>query len=419
MKAIKNVMIYDYVDFYKSAYVIFDDVIIGVGDMSDFNFDGEVIDGKGKLLMPGLLNGHTHIYSTLIRGLDMVLSVHSFQDILDQLWWRWDAGLDNEMMTVSGHIYALESLKNGVTALIDHHASGVEIVGSIDNIRKAVSEDIGLRGLYCFETSDRYDVRACVSENNKSSDLFGLHASMSLSDATLQKVQQTTSKPIHIHVAESIEDEVLCTELHGIRVVERLEKFGLLKDGSLLSHCVHIDEDEAKIIKKKKCVVALNPTSNMNNAVGIFDYDLLKSYEIPVIVGTDGLGSNVAKEWLNMFYLGKMGLQKAVGIDLNDVLNSIVTSYKYFSSLSGIKIGRIKPGYKADLVLLDYNAPTKIDKQTIFAHVLYGVFERFSPSYVWVDGDLKIENYEMTMSIKTYYKNAIRLSSMYWERVMK
>ena len=199
MKAIINIKIYDYETYIENGYCIYGKEIIDVGDMANFpDFDGEIIDGQGKILLPGLINFHTHIYSTLVRGAAISYQPRTFKDILDQLWWKFDSKLDNTTTYHSAMVYGLESLKNGVTSLIDHHASGIDIMGSLESLKKAIVDKLGMRGIFCFETSDRFVITECIDENlaglkYKTSDargMFGLHASLSLSTETLLKVSR-------------------------------------------------------------------------------------------------------------------------------------------------------------------------------------------------------------------------------------
>ena len=141
MKAIINVKIYDYETYIENGYCTYGKEIIEVGEMKNFtDFDGEIIDGKNKILLPGFINFHTHIYSTLVRGASIPFNPQSFRDILEQLWWKFDSKLDNTATFHSAMVYGLESLKNGVTSLIDHHASGIDIIGSLEALKKAISE---------------------------------------------------------------------------------------------------------------------------------------------------------------------------------------------------------------------------------------------------------------------------------------
>jgi len=420
VKALINVTVYDYYTYHPSSYVVFDKKIIEIGKMEDFNFEkATIIDGDGMLLLPGLINFHTHIYSTLIRGLDMGATPETFMDVLTQIWWRFDQALTLDDLYISGLVYGQSSIKCGVTALIDHNASGA-IKGSIRTLRNAVKETLGMKGLFCFETSDRFNVAECIEENltaiESGDSLFGLHASLSLSDKTMNRIEPVIgSVPIHVHVAESAMDEAHALETYGMSVVHRLGRFNLLNEGSLLAHCVHVDEEEAELIGKSKCSVAINPTSNMNNAVGSFNYKLLRDNDIQLVVGTDGLGCNVAKEWQNLYYVGKNTMNEPAGIALDDIKTYLGQSYEYFNQLSGERLGRIEKGYAADFMLVDYQPPTPINEKNIFAHVFYGIFDQLNPKNVYISGDEKLSDYKLTQEFQTDMGEVNAL----WERVRK
>ena len=159
----------------------------------------EVIDGNGQLLLPNFVCNHAHIYSIFARGLALPFNPHNFQEILDQMWWKLDSQIDNGITYYSGIAAGSEFLLNGVTTIIDHHASGTDIIGSLDSLKKALANTLHLRSILCFETSDRYPIKDCINENirfmnrNHSehvSGLFGMHASMSLSNESLKLISK-------------------------------------------------------------------------------------------------------------------------------------------------------------------------------------------------------------------------------------
>lgn len=408
MKAIKNVKIFDYDHFIENGYIVYSDIIEEVGRMEHYTFEGQVIDGKGKLVMPGLINGHTHTYSMLFRGLDISYDPKSFKDILDQLWWKYDQKLGLDEIYSSSLMYGIESLQNGVTTLIDHHASGA-IHGSLDEIRKSIVDHLNMRLLLAFETSDRYDVSECIEENKRFLDeksdfykgLFGMHASMSLSDESLELIKENLDNhPIHVHVAESQEDEADAMEKYGKRVVERFNAFELINDHSILAHCIHINAEEVEILANKNAYIALNPSSNLNNTVGLFDYELLK--DLKLIIGTDGLGSNIAQEIYLFNLLAKKSINSPVGIPENQLVKIIENSYELVNRLLNIKIGKIRQHYKADFLLIDYNPPTPITQKNAFSHILYGVFNQMQPEKVIINGKEVLSNYKVHVKPEVY-----------------
>ena len=403
MKAIINARIYDYKNYIENGYVLFDKKIIKVGPMKEYKKQCEEIDFEGDLLLPGFVCNHAHIYSIFARGLILPFNPTNFQDILDQMWWKLDAKLTNDLTYYSGIAASYEFLQNGVTTIIDHHASG-EILGSLTSLSKAVTGVGNIRGLYCFETSDRYNVKECLKENisfakenktDKVRGLFGMHASMSLSDETLKMIKEQNESPLHVHVAESKMDEDDSKNKYSMNIMSRFEKAGILKDNSLIVHGVHLSKEELDIAKKHNCVMVVNTTSNMNNAVGLPNVKAYLEHGLPVMVGNDGLNSNMASEYMNVFYTSHLLNEEPTKLNLGDVLNMIKTSYKYISDTFGIKLGEISEGFEADMIRAKYTPFTKMDDTNAFGHIFYGLFPNFKACDVFIGGDYQVKNYKV------------------------
>ncbi len=402
MKALINIYIYDYYSYRPDSYILFDEKIHEVGLMKDFRGADDVKDGRGALLMPSLIVGHAHIYGTFFRGIRLSpFRPQTFTQLLKQLYWRIDDGLDLEATYYSARVSGIEHIKNGVTTLIDHHASGTAIRGTLEELRRGICDDTGMRGLFCFETSDRFNVEDCIAENlsfakdrsDKHRGLFGLHASLSVSDETLKKIGNVIGDiPVHLHVAESLEDEVKSLNEYGKRIVHRFKDFGILNEDSILAHCVNIDDSEAEIIAESKCTVAINPTSNMNTAAGIADPALFERHDIPVMIGNDSLGTNIVHDYLNVIYAMHLGQGNSYSFGYDNLLKYIREGYKYTGKMLGIKMGKIEPGYAADMITVPYNVATRMNSENAFNYIVDDVFNNFHPRDVWSNGGLKLEN---------------------------
>ena len=418
-KAIINANIYDYENYFENMYIIYDKKIIEVGKMKNFDKKCEVIDAKNSLVMPGFVNSHTHVYSTFARGLNVPFNPKTFKELLEQLWWKLDSKLTLESIYYSGLVSSNEFIKNGVTTIIDHHASG-EITNSLNTLKKAICEESGLRGIFCFETSDRFNIDKCIEENIEfakgsseiSSGLFGMHASMTLSNNTLKKISKLTNLPIHIHIAESLEDEEDCLKNYQMRIVERLKKYDLIKDNSILSHCIHIDESEADLIKESNSYIVLNPTSNMNNGVGLPDIQMMQKKGIPLMLGNDGLGYNFAKDIQTLLFSMKHKYSNTLAFSVNSLKKIIKTNFEYASKVLQIKLGRIKEDYASDFLVIPYTPPTPLTKENADSHIFYGVFDNFRPKIVICNGKtLKINN--------EIYNQSIKVSKKLWNKIQE
>lgn len=404
MKAIIHARIYDYHQYYEDGYLLFDEKIHECGPMSKFpKKDYEVVeDYQGDLLIPTFVCAHAHIYSIFARGLALPFNPKNFQEILDQMWWKIDAKLVNQETYYSAICAGSEFLLNGVTSVIDHHASG-EIIGSLKSLRKAFVGPLKMHGIFCFETSDRYDVSQCLRENKNfarrypGEGLFGMHASMSISQSTLKRIKKAQGNiPLHVHVAESLMDEEDSLAKYKKPIIKRFDEAGILLPKSLIVHGVHLNDEELQIIKDRGCYMVVNTTSNMNNAVGLPNVRKYLDYGIPVMVGNDGLSSNMANEYNNLLYTGHLKSESPLGIGLADVYQMIQNAYNYVGERLHIKLGQFKEGYESDFMRIKYTPFTKMDASNALGHLFYGLFPALKPCDVYTQGQKRVKNYKIT-----------------------
>ncbi|HES59180.1 MAG: putative aminohydrolase SsnA [Calditrichaceae bacterium] len=353
--------------------------------------ESEKMDGQGKLLMPGWINAHMHCYSAYARGLAMQQSPQNFYEILKQLWWRLDKALDAEANYYSALLQAIAAVKNGVTTLIDHHASPNCIDGSLDRIEEALAK-VGLRASLCYEVSDRDGeekskmgmaeniryIRKCqdaaASENGLYSALFGLHASFTLSDQTLicaAEFNNHMKSGFHIHLAEGSDDNDL--KIHGIRAAERLKKFGILGNKTIAVHGIHLTGDEMDMIADSGTMIIHNPQSNMNNAVGRTNIFKMMKKNILVGLGSDGMNASLYPEMRSANLIHKHDLKDS-NAGWNEVQQIVLeNNAEIYQRIAGQKIGQITPGHLADLILIDYFPPTELTSENIWGHILFGI----------------------------------------------
>lgn len=429
MKVITNVRIFDYKNYIENGYVVFNKQIIEVGPMSEYKDKGaKPIDGQGQLLLPNFVCNHAHIYSIFARGLALPFHPNNFVEILEQMWWKMDAQIDNKTTYYSGICAGKEFIENGVTTIIDHQASGLDITKSLTMLKKALVKDLGLRAILCFETSDRYPVDKCIRENisfiqkNKSdhiAGLFGMHASMTLSNKTLDKISKKLGDgPIHIHVAESKMDEDDSYEKYNMSIMERLEKYGLVNQNSLIAHGVDISDRELEIVGEHKAYMVVNTTSNMNNAVGLPNIKNYLNHGIKVMVGNDGLSSNMATEYLNVLYTTHLYNQTPLALGLGEVLDMINNSYEYVSKMLNIKLGRIAKDYEADFMLVPYKPFTEMNASNAFGHVFYGLYPSLRPNDVYASGKCLLKNRKIVnKKVEKLFNESVNVSKDLWTRI--
>jgi putative selenium metabolism protein SsnA len=391
-RILENAVVWDGADDVRHSNIVIDgDTVTSVGAAPKRpGPDAERIDLQGRLAIPGLINAHGHAYSALARGMAIPnYSPRSFAEILAQLWWRLDRALDPASVRASALVAAMDAARCGVTTVVDHHASPGCIPGSLGLVGNSFTK-VGLRAALAYEVSDRdgpeaarlgieENVRALAQspgEDGKKASLFGLHAAFTLSDHTLSAVAAALPDGVgvHIHVAEGPEDEELSVARHGIRVVERLDRYGLLRPQSVLAHCLHLDDAEKDRVAERGAIVVHNPRSNMNNAVGAMDLEGLLRRGALVGLGTDGLGANMLGELFAAGLLQKHARRDPLAAGFGDLHRLLFANNPEIAErILGVRVGRISPGWKADIAVLDYGAPTPLDAGTVLGHLLFGV----------------------------------------------
>lgn len=283
----------------------------------------ERLDAHSQYVMPGNICGHTHFYSAFSRGMGIPgPAPKDFPEILAKLWWSLDKALSLDDVRYSALVCLIDAIKHGTTTLIDHHASPNAIDGSLTEIAMAVRES-GLRASLCYEVTDRegeQGTAAGIAENlrfiqaaraDKSGQLaatFGLHASLTLSEKTLEACRAACPDDIgfHIHVAEHPVDEYDSLQKSGERVVDRLKRHGILGPRSIAVHAVHVDVREIELLAESQTWVTHQPRSNMNNAVGLSQPEAMMRAGIKVCLGNDGFSNQMWEEWKTAYLAHKL-----------------------------------------------------------------------------------------------------------------
>jgi putative selenium metabolism protein SsnA len=350
----------------------------------------QVLDATHQLVMPGLVNAHMHFYSTLVRGLGKAAPSCGFQEVLEHLWWRLDRQLTLDDVEMSAEIILLDAIRKGTTTLVDHHASPFAATGSLDRIAGAVRRT-GVRACLCYEVSDRDGeaiategleenaafARRCAAERDPQlRALFGLHAAFTLSDRTLERAAalgREVGTGFHVHVAEAASDVQANLEQHGLTPVARLHRHGLLGPDSLAAHCVHVTPEDIDLLAASGTFVATNPQSNLNNAVGIADVQTLAARGVKVGLGTDAMTVNMLEE-LRVGLWAQHLRQDNPTCAFMELANTLVTRNPELASrLWGFPLGTLSEGAAADLILVDYHAPTPLNGDTVLGHLIFGI----------------------------------------------
>jgi putative selenium metabolism protein SsnA len=341
------------------------------------------------------------------------------------------AALDLPEIEYSAYTTYIDGIRNGVTTVFDHHASAGHVKDSLFTIAE-VAETLGVRTSLCYEVSDR-DGEKIADEgirenadfiayaNKQTSDmvkgLFGLHASFTLSDATLDKcVTAAKGAGFHVHTAEGMDDLYDSLKKYGKRVVERLNDAAILGPQSIAVHCIHINAREMDILKHTDTVVVHNPESNMGNAVGCSAALHMMEKGILMGLGTDGYTTDMLESFkvANIIHKHNLGDPSVGWGESAQMLlqNNAKICAHHFNKPLGV----IDKGALADIIVVDYDAPTPITESNTSSHILFGMTGR-SVRSTMINGRFVMKDRELlTADERETYRKARELAAAFWER---
>ncbi len=395
---------------------------------------GRVLDAQGRLLMPALINGHTHLYSTLARGMPLPgRPPKNFPEILKKLWWRLDRALNDEAVYTSALVGLIDSAKSGVGTLVDHHSSPNACPGSLDLVEKAFRK-VGLRGVLCYETSDRngrrqaeeglrenvrFIERARRQRDGMIAACFGLHASFTLSDRTLRacvEANRSLGAGFHIHVAEDHCDVADALRRSGKTPVARLRGLGILDERALAAHCLHVTGRDITSLARHRINVLHNPQSNCNNAVGAAPLLEMFRRGVRVGLGSDGYTPRMWEEFKTAFHVQKLRARDPRVGYAEAYAAALLNNRAIAKKIWGMELGRIQTGARADLVLVDYFPPTPLDGRNLFGHFLFGIAQAPVDTLI-VNGRLVVRNKRcVNVDERAVAEKAARVARAVWKR---
>ncbi len=353
----------------------------------------ETVDCGGAVLLPGLVNGHTHLYSALAAGMPALpRTPANFHEILKYVWWRLDRAHSLESVRTSGVIGALAAVRCGTTTLIDHHASPNAIDGSLSALEEGIAA-VGCRAVMCYEVTCRNrktEAREGLAENEryirlcrqradgKFAALVGAHASFTLDDESLAASVDLAKRlgvGVHIHAAEDPIDERNTLQWHGYRLLDRFDHHGLLDlPGTIVAHGTHFTDADVDRVNAHPSTLTMahNPRSNMNNGVG---YSAVARYAKPPMLGTDGIGADLWNEARTALFKSHDAGRPVAPLRVLEMLSE---SARYASLALGVKLGVFEVDAAADLVLTNYHPATPLTADNLAGHFIFAL----GPEYV-------------------------------------
>lgn len=342
-----------------------DDEIFAIGDIPENFQANETIDGTGRLLIPGLVNAHTHAYMTVLRNKADDLS---FMDWLFKNVMPMESKIQPEDAYWSTLYGIMEMLRGGVTSFCDMHLyeHAVAQAAADCHMRAALSRGI-VGGEEEPEAADirLREARADIEEFVGIPELTFMiapHAPYTCSELTLRKCAETAKElgvGIHSHLSESVSEQSQMREKYGISPAELYDRCGLLTDSTILAHCVQLSESDMELIAKRGSSIALCPVSNLKLGNGFAPVKTMLQKGINLGLGTDSAASNNSLRILREMQFTAL-IHKGVNRNAESVTGAEVFN---MATAGGAKacgfknVGAVAVGQKADLALFDLDVP--------------------------------------------------------------
>ena len=394
----------------------------------------DIVDAAGQYVMPGNICSHTHFYGAFSRGLSIPgAAPQDFPEILEKLWWPLDKSLDEQAVRYSALVCMLDAIRHGTTTLVDHHASPNAIEGSLDCIAEMGLKS-GLRIATCYEVTDRDGIEKATAgikenirflrklqkhPNNRLAALFGLHASLTLSDETLTECREQAPNGVgfHIHVAEHPVDEYDSLVKSGMRVVDRLHRHGILGDRTIVAHAVHVDAREIELLADTGTWVTHQTRSNMNNAVGMAEIESMMRAGVRVGLGNDGFSNAMWEEWKAAYLAHKLWHKDPRRVSGYDVVEmAVYNNAELAAQLFGVeRIGTISTGAPADLIFVDYHPFTQLIPENLPWHILFGFHESMITATMVAGQFLMLNRQMLTLDAEEISAGAMEISQKVWK----
>ena len=384
-----------------------------------------LIELRDQVLLPGLINLHTHAAMSLMRGFadDVPL-----MDWLHQHIWPAEKQHLSEAFVRDGTLLAAaEMLRGGTTCCNDMYffpqaaaesflAAGMRamlgiIVLEFSSVYAADADDYLMRGL---QIRDSLKHEVLLSFN------FAPHAPYTISDATFSRIGTLAEQlglSIHTHLHETADEISDSLTRFGVRPIERLARLGLLGPNFIGVHAVHLTEADINTLAQFNCHIAHCPTSNLKLGSGVAPLTALQDAGINVGLGSDGAASN---NRLDMFAEMRLAALLAKGTSGNAAACSAATALRMVTinaaralNLDHL-IGSLTPGKRADMIAVDISALQHQPVYDPLSHLIY-VAGREDVTHVWVDGKLRVQHRQL-LDIDA---DDLRARTAYWQLKLK
>ena len=357
---------------------------------------------KNHVLLPGLVNLHTHAAMTLLRG--YADDLHLMEWLQDHIWPAEARHLSPEFVHDGTLLACWEMLRGGITCFNDMYffpedaARAALSAGIRAALGITVIEFPSAYGTHALDYLDKgLQARKKLQDEPLISFCLAPHAPYTVADTTFERIATLAAEsalPIHIHLHETLDEIASSLEQHGVRPLERLQRQGLLHNRLIAVHAVHLEDEEIGLLASSGCHVAHCPTSNMKLASGIAPVGKMLEQGLSVGLGTDGAASNNRLDLFQEMRHAAL-LAKVAGLD-----SALLPAHQALrmATLEGARalglaheIGSLEVGKAADIIAIELDDWVNQPCFDPVSHLIY-VTGRENISYVWVNGKLRIDN---------------------------
>ena len=342
-----------------------------------------IIDCTGKVMMPGLVNAHTHLPMTLLRGYG---GGHDLQHWLNDWIFPAEAGLDGRAVAAGAALGLAEMIASGITCVADMY----DWTGSIATqvLASGISANLSI-GSTCFCDPADFDpetFRDCALQRAVTEEWHNAGGGQIRVDASIHG-EYTSSAPLwewmadyarahglgmHVHVSETEAEHRACLARHGLTPIGTLDRYGVWDVRALAAHCVYTTPEDWALMARKGVACVHNPWSNLKLASGVAPIPAMLAAGVNVALGTDGVASHNSTDLFADLKLAAV-LHNGVGRDPSAMTarTALEMATVHGARALGRHTGRIAPGYTADLILLDFEAPNLFPCHDIAENVAF------------------------------------------------
>lgn len=357
----------------KDAYVAVEGTTIAsVGTQRPQGEFDRVVDGKGQVLMPGLINCHTHVPMTLMRGYG---GGHDLQHWLSDYIFPAEAKLDERAVAAGAALGLAEMIATGTTCIVDMYMKTGTIAQQV--MEAGISANLSCGGLYFGDPKD-FSPDKCTDCRNQQELMQQWHGAgdgQILVDASIHG-EYTSSAPLwqwtadfaqknklgmHVHISETKLEHEQSLERHGKTPLAVLDQYGVWERGGTAAHCVWVSDEDMDLMARKHVTAVHNPVSNLKLGSGVARVPQMLKAGVNVALGTDGVSSNNSADLFEEIKLAAM-LHKGVSRDPMAVTarQALEMATVNAARALGRNTGVVAPGKVADLILVDFHRPNLI-----------------------------------------------------------